>query len=206
MRPQGRGEAPQHKRLNAIVLVAHGGGISTLPTRTRPRERHEWIPGTIDFINMADGTREEYELLDRHYRRFTEGLPRALDDPSLAALRRPHGLQDRPLPALCCRPRPAPSATGADEEMVVSALLHDIGDTISPENHSELGASVLQPYVAAPRPIGSSSITRCSRAITTSITLVATATRASASAGIRMFEPLRGILLPLGPELLRSGL
>ena len=30
---------------------------------------------TIDFIYMADGTREEYELLDRHYRRFTDGLP-----------------------------------------------------------------------------------------------------------------------------------
>ena len=38
---------------------------------------------------------------------------------------------------------------GAEEEMVVSALLHDVGDTISPENHSELGASVLQPYVSA---------------------------------------------------------
>ena len=30
---------------------------------------------TIDFINMADGTRDEYALLDRHYRRFTDALP-----------------------------------------------------------------------------------------------------------------------------------
>ena len=37
---------------------------------------------------------------------------------------------------------------GADEEMVVAALLHDIGDLLSPFNHSELAAAVLRPYVA----------------------------------------------------------
>lgn len=103
---------------------------------------------TIDFINMADGTREEYELLDRHYRRFTDGLPERLmahlsllsgDLMGYKIDRFQHSLQ---------------SATrahrdGADEEMVVAALLHDIGDSIAPENHSELGASVLQPYVSA---------------------------------------------------------
>jgi predicted HD phosphohydrolase len=103
---------------------------------------------TIDFINMADGTREEYELLDRHYRRFSDALPdRLMTHLSLLSGdlmgykidRFQHSLQ---------------SATrafrdGAEEEMVVATLLHDIGDTISPENHSELGASVLQPYVSA---------------------------------------------------------
>ena len=104
--------------------------------------------GTIDFINMADGTREEYELLERHYRPFSEGLPERLmmhlkllsgDLMGYKIDRFQHSLQ---------------SATraqrdGVDEEMVVAALLHDIGDTISPENHSELAASVLQPYVGA---------------------------------------------------------
>jgi predicted HD phosphohydrolase len=103
--------------------------------------------GTIDFINMADGTREEYELLERHYRPFSEGLPERLmahlkllsgDLMGYKIDRFQHSLQ---------------SATraqrdGADEDMVVAALLHDIGDTISPENHSELAASVLQPYVS----------------------------------------------------------
>ena len=103
---------------------------------------------TIDFINMADGTRAEYELLDRHYRQFSDALPERLKT-HLSLLsgdllgykidRFQHSLQ---------------AATrafrdGADDEMVVAALLHDIGDTISPENHSELGASVLQPYVSA---------------------------------------------------------
>ena len=37
---------------------------------------------------------------------------------------------------------------GADEETIVAALLHDIGDSIAPDNHSALAASVLQPYVS----------------------------------------------------------
>ncbi len=37
---------------------------------------------------------------------------------------------------------------GECEEFVVAALVHDIGDVLAPENHSELAASVLRPYVA----------------------------------------------------------
>ena len=36
----------------------------------------------------------------------------------------------------------------AEEEMVVAALLHDIGDELAPLNHSEYAASVLKPYVS----------------------------------------------------------
>ena len=37
---------------------------------------------------------------------------------------------------------------GADEETVVAALLHDIGDVIAPYNHGEVAAAVLKPYVS----------------------------------------------------------
>ena len=36
----------------------------------------------------------------------------------------------------------------ADEETVVVALLHDIGDNLAPENHGEFAASVLRPYIS----------------------------------------------------------
>ena len=36
----------------------------------------------------------------------------------------------------------------ANEEMVVAALLHDIGDELAPMNHSEYAASILKPYVS----------------------------------------------------------
>ena len=36
----------------------------------------------------------------------------------------------------------------ANEEMVIAALLHDIGDLLAPLNHSEMAAAVLKPYVS----------------------------------------------------------
>jgi predicted HD phosphohydrolase len=103
---------------------------------------------TIDFINMADGTREEYELLDRHYRRFGDALPDRLMTHLSLLSGDPMGYKiDRFQHSLQSATRAF--RDGAEEEMVVATLLHDIGDTISPENHSELGASVLQPYVSA---------------------------------------------------------
>ncbi len=38
---------------------------------------------------------------------------------------------------------------GADEETVVCALLHDIGDDLAPYNHGPLAAEALKPYVSA---------------------------------------------------------
>ena len=37
---------------------------------------------------------------------------------------------------------------GADEEMIVAALLHDIGDISGPYNHGEIAAAILKPYVS----------------------------------------------------------
>jgi len=38
---------------------------------------------------------------------------------------------------------------GARTDMVVAALLHDIGDALAPANHSELAATIVEPYVDA---------------------------------------------------------
>ena len=37
---------------------------------------------------------------------------------------------------------------GRDEEYVVCALLHDIGDTLAPYNHPEIGAAIVKPFVS----------------------------------------------------------
>lgn len=37
---------------------------------------------------------------------------------------------------------------GADDEMVAVALLHDMGEVISAENHSEVSAALLRPYIS----------------------------------------------------------
>src|SRR4030095_14692539 len=37
---------------------------------------------------------------------------------------------------------------GRDEEYVVCALLHDIGDTLAPYNHPQVGAAIVKPFVS----------------------------------------------------------
>ena len=37
---------------------------------------------------------------------------------------------------------------GESDEMIVAALLHDIGDELAPMNHSEYAAAILKPYVS----------------------------------------------------------
>ncbi|MDC3085849.1 HD domain-containing protein [Pelagibacteraceae bacterium] len=101
----------------------------------------------VKFTQMKDGTKEDYDLLSKYEENFSKNLPdRILDalrnlDSSVdgyQVTRLEHSLQ---------------SATraekdGADEEMVVATLVHDIGDNLAPYNHSQLVASVLRPYVS----------------------------------------------------------
>jgi predicted HD phosphohydrolase len=101
----------------------------------------------VSFTRMKDGTREDYLMLDAAERQHAEGLV----DRLLAQL---VALKDEPLPIQVDRlEHSLQTATrafrdGADEELVVAALLHDIGDELSPYNHCEVAAAILRPYVS----------------------------------------------------------
>ena len=101
----------------------------------------------VTFTSMAEGTREDYEMLERLEAGFAAGTA----DRVLAMLRDLSGsLSGYQVDRLEHSLQSATRAhcDGADEEMVVAALLHDIGDMLSPYNHSELAAAVLRPYVS----------------------------------------------------------
>ncbi len=104
-------------------------------------------PPVAAYTRMDEGTVADYALQGELARPFIaatggrvlaylEGLAGGL--PGFKVDRYQHSLQaaTRALRA------------GECEEIVVAALLHDIGDVLAPENHSELGAAVLRPYVA----------------------------------------------------------
>ena len=96
---------------------------------------------------MADGTREDYAVLGALYAEHTQGelvenlvtLLKVMEGPKLGYQidRYQHSLQS------------ASRALRADEslDLVVGALLHDIGDPIAPANHSATAAAILRPYV-----------------------------------------------------------
>lgn len=102
---------------------------------------------TVSFTRMDEGTREEYQLLDRLYKKLDVGLA----DNVLEQLKRLSGDKmgyqiDRYQHSLQTATRA--QRDGADEEMTVVALLHDIGDILAPWNHSDLAAAILQPYIS----------------------------------------------------------
>jgi len=102
----------------------------------------------VSFRRMQDGTREDYLLLDQSERNYAAGLP----DRVLEALRRlDHSLEGYPLSRLGHSLQVATRALtdGADDELILAALIHDIGDELAPHNHSELAAAILRPYVRA---------------------------------------------------------
>ena len=95
---------------------------------------------------MEDGTREDYELLDRSEREYVRGLP----DRVLAALMKlDQSLPGYPVSRLGHSLQAATRALndGADDELIVAALIHDVGDELAPYNHSEIAAGIIRPYV-----------------------------------------------------------
>jgi predicted HD phosphohydrolase len=100
----------------------------------------------VGFTQMKDGTREDYELLESHERDYLRDLP----DRILASLGElEHGLGGYPVTRLEHSLQAATRARrdGADEELIVAALIHDIGDDLAPYNHAEVAAGLLRPYV-----------------------------------------------------------
>ena len=100
----------------------------------------------VKFTQMKYGSKEDYLLLEKHEKKYIEGtadrlikfmssLNATLEGYQVSRLE--HSLQT------------ATRALNdkAEDEMIVAALLHDIGDELAPLNHSEYAAAVLKPYV-----------------------------------------------------------
>ena len=101
----------------------------------------------VSFTQMADGTAEDYELLGALEEAELRGFPdRVLGwlstmdhhDSGYLVTRLEH----------CLQAATRAHRAGEDEETVVCALLHDIGDHLAPANHSEVAAAMLRPYVS----------------------------------------------------------
>ncbi|MDA9929833.1 HD domain-containing protein [Alphaproteobacteria bacterium] len=101
---------------------------------------------TVSFRRMDEGTPEDYAFLDKLEHEFVQALPERL----LGALK---GLQntlagykiDRLHHSLQSATRA--ENDGADIEMIVAALVHDLGDDLAPDNHSQMAAAIIRPYV-----------------------------------------------------------
>ncbi len=104
------------------------------------------MDGTVSFTRMADGSYDDYALLREFELKNSAGLA----DRLLTALEQEResieGYQvTRYEHVLQAATRAA--RAGESEEYVVATLFHDLGDVLAPENHGDLAAAILAPYV-----------------------------------------------------------
>ena len=99
------------------------------------------------FSEMVNGTPEDYLIIAEQSAKFAKQLPERILD-HLAVLKGDTGgfAVDRLTHSIQTATRAFKD--GRDEEYVVCALLHDIGDTIACANHADLAATMLEPFVS----------------------------------------------------------
>jgi predicted HD phosphohydrolase len=99
------------------------------------------------FKAMAEGTQEDWMKIAVASAGFNRDLPNRVlthlqllkgDCGGFAVDRFEHSLQSATLA----------HRDGMDEEYVVCALMHDIGDILASASHAELGATIMRPYVS----------------------------------------------------------
>lgn len=104
------------------------------------------MTGKVSFTAMEHGTRADYDLALEHDNsnvaataaRVIEWLKSMDCDSPYQVTRLGHSLQTAT----------RAERDGADDETVVCALLHDVGDLLAPANHSQAAAALLKPYVS----------------------------------------------------------
>ncbi|HEY4367810.1 MAG TPA: HD domain-containing protein [Steroidobacteraceae bacterium] len=99
------------------------------------------------FRTMIDGTRDDWSIIGQAMKPFVAELP----DRILAHLKMLQGdCGGFPIDRLdhCLQTATRAAQAGRDEEYVVCALLHDIGDILGPCNHADVAAALLKPFVA----------------------------------------------------------
>lgn len=101
----------------------------------------------VSFTQMKDGTEQDYLLLrDLEAKHLAGTADRVLRELARQGGETCEGYQITRLEhALQSATRAL--RDGADDDWVVSALLHDIGDGLSPQNHDRFAAEILRPFV-----------------------------------------------------------
>ncbi len=107
----------------------------------------EQLNHQVSFTAMEDSTKDDWGVIIKENAKFNRGLPERVmqhlqllrgDYGGFAVDRLTHSLQSATLAF----------RDGEDEEYVVCALIHDIGDMLASHNHADMAATILKPFVS----------------------------------------------------------
>lgn len=103
--------------------------------------------GQVSFRRLEDSTASDWELLTQAFVPFLDDLPNRIIT-QMRELAHDHGGFAVNRLEHCLQTATRAYNDGRDEEYVVCALLHDIGDILAPAAHADLAATILKPYVS----------------------------------------------------------
>ena len=101
----------------------------------------------VKFTEMKKGSKEDYLLLNKLEKKFIEGTADRVLKTMQGLTSSLVGYQINRLEHSLQTATRALKENASDE-MIVAALLHDIGDELAPNNHAEFAAAILKPYVS----------------------------------------------------------
>lgn len=101
---------------------------------------------TVSFTAMSEGTKEDFEFLWAAGEEYTRRLPERIID-AVRALERSYGGYQVSRLEHSLQSATRAYRDGRDEEYVVAALIHDIGDDLAPHSHGEMVAAIMRPYL-----------------------------------------------------------
>jgi predicted HD phosphohydrolase len=99
------------------------------------------------FTRMEDSTAADWKAIGGEFMQFASKLPDRVIT-HLRLLENDYGGFPVDRYTHCLQTATRALKDGRDEEYVVCALLHDIGDTLGSYNHADIAASILQPFVS----------------------------------------------------------
>ncbi|WP_165855943.1 HD domain-containing protein [Marinobacter sp. JSM 1782161] len=99
------------------------------------------------FTHMKDGTAEDWHTIAASFGDFAQSLPDRIMN-HLTLLEGDFGGFQVDRMTHCLQTATLAHRDGKDEEYVVCALLHDIGDTLGTYNHADVAAVLLEPFVS----------------------------------------------------------
>lgn len=111
------------------------------------KDMNQQLPDRAAFRHMKDSTAEDWAIIAEQVKPFAAGLP----DRVIRHLQLLDGdFGGFPVDRLthCLQTGTLAHKDGRDEEYVVCAVLHDIGDTLGPYNHADVAAVLLQPFIS----------------------------------------------------------
>jgi predicted HD phosphohydrolase len=108
---------------------------------------HDGSAERASFTSIESSTAADWQLIIGQLKPYARLLP----DRVLAHMKLLEGdFGGFPVDRLthCLQTATRAHRAGEDEEYVVCALLHDIGDTLGTYNHADIGAAMLKPFVS----------------------------------------------------------